>query len=76
MPYIYCETCGAGYYNNVLSCPACGARVRSTRTHPLAVAHRHRRRSNPPLEDVEDEVRQALYGWHSGCVERCREELA
>jgi hypothetical protein len=76
MPYIYCETCGAGHYNNVLSCPACGARVRATRVRGLAVTRRTRRRPRPLLENVEDEVREALYGWHSGCVERRGEEPA
>ncbi len=76
MPYIYCDTCGAGCYNNVLSCPACGARVRAAGVRGLTVTRRAWRRPCLPLENVEDEVREVLYGWHSGCVERRSDESA
>lgn len=67
MPYIYCERCATGSYSNVLSCPHCGARLQPARAH--GVPRHTRGRLTPLREDVEDEVRQALYGWHSGCVE-------
>lgn len=67
MPYIHCESCGSGCYTNVLSCPVCGAPVRADRQHGLVP--RRRRRSMPPIDDPEDEVRVALYGERSGCVE-------
>jgi hypothetical protein len=67
MPYVYPDTCGAGFHSNVHSCPNCGARAK--RVH-----ERHSRRSGPSgrpgREDVELEVRDALYGRRSGTVER------
>jgi hypothetical protein len=75
MPYIYCESCGAGHYSNVLSCPACGASIRRVaRTHGM-VRRMRMRAAQPPI-DVEDEVRETLYGWHSGCVARWSGEEA
>jgi hypothetical protein len=74
MPYIYCERCASGSYSNVLSCPSCKARVRPARTHGMG--RRAWGRSRQVLEDVEDEVRETLYGWHSGCVELSGAERA
>lgn len=67
MPYIHCDRCGTSCYSNVLSCPKCMAPV--GRAYASASAAGEPR---PPTdaEDVEAEVRNALYGWHSGCVER------
>ena len=67
MPCVYCGACGAGFHNNAHSCPNCGARAK--RVH-----ERRRRRSRPNLrlegDDVELEVRDALYGSRCGTVER------
>jgi hypothetical protein len=67
MPCVYCGACGAGFDNNVRSCPTCGARTK--RVH-----ERRGRRSHPNLrlegEDIELEVRDALYGPRYGTVER------
>ncbi|HUN77670.1 MAG TPA: hypothetical protein VMU32_01995 [Solirubrobacteraceae bacterium] len=67
MAYIFCESCGIGFHSNVYSCPECGRPAK----HTLAIHGRPRRRSHrePPREDVESEVRQAIYGWRSGTVE-------
>lgn len=67
MAYIFCDSCGIGFHSNVYSCPECGRPAR----HTLAAHGRHRRRSyrESPREDVESEVRDAIYGWRSGTVE-------
>ncbi|HTW41982.1 MAG TPA: hypothetical protein VMD79_06685 [Solirubrobacteraceae bacterium] len=71
MPYIYCPRCGAGRYTNVRSCPTCRMPLRPE--HNRRLSHRIRRVTAATRlgEEVEEEVRDALYGWHSGCVERC-----
>ena len=66
MSYLYCQACGAGFHSNVSSCPdygAAGRRVRKRRRGFL--------RGSPGLvrEDVELEVRDALYPRRSGSVE-------
>lgn len=66
MPYIHCERCGASCYSNVLSCPKCKVAVDRAYTHPAPSSDP---RFSVGDEDVEHEVRDALYGWHSGCVE-------
>ena len=66
MPYIHCERCGTSCYSNVLSCPKCKAPV--DRAYAQAALSSDLRFSAGD-EDVEHEVRNALYGWHSGCVE-------
>ncbi len=66
MPYIQCERCGTSCYSNVLSCPKCRATVDRAYTHATAG---NEPRASAGDEDVEREVRDALYGWHSGCVE-------
>lgn len=72
MAYIYCDSCCIGFHSNVHTCPECGRPVRRTYeadAHP----HRRSRRANARAlalrEDVENEVREAIYGWHSGTVE-------
>jgi hypothetical protein len=67
MPFVYCPKCGIGCYTNVQSCPSCH--------QPLPAQHTPRIRWTRPRAlaapmDVEDTVRELLYGWHSGCVER------
>jgi len=70
MPYVYCPRCGSGCYTNVRSCPSCRMPLRPE--HRRTIARRGRRVAMAPVgENVETEVRDALYGWHSGCVERC-----
>jgi hypothetical protein len=69
MPYIQCEQCGTSCYSNVLSCPKCRATVYRAYTHATASNEPH---SSVGQEDVEHEVRDALYGWHSGCVATCQ----
>jgi hypothetical protein len=71
MPYIYCDACAAGYYSNVTSCPSCGAWARRACTR-----NQMRRGSLRAVrlrvgEDVELDVREALYGRRSVSVERC-----
>jgi hypothetical protein len=70
MPYIYCEACVACCYSNVRSCPRCGARTR--RAYTRIPTRKGRRRAAPMrvYEDVETEVREALYGRRSRSVER------
>jgi hypothetical protein len=69
MPYIYCEACDAGCYTNVRSCPRCGAGV--GRGHVRGQARRSRARAGVRVrDDVEIEVREALYGRRMGSVER------
>ncbi|HTV21027.1 MAG TPA: hypothetical protein VMG12_20220 [Polyangiaceae bacterium] len=74
MAYIYCDACGIGFHSNVHSCPECG-RPASRAFESNGNTHHHRPRrahphQEPPREDVESEVREAIYGWHSGTVER------
>jgi predicted amidophosphoribosyltransferase len=67
MSYVFCDACGAGFHSNALSCPDCGApasRVQQRR------ASAQRARSVQVREDVEPEVRNALYGRRSGTVEQ------
>jgi len=72
MLYIYCDACGAGCYSNVTSCPGCGARAR--RAYTRNQTRRGSLRAVPLRvgEDVELDVREALYGRRSGSVERCK----
>jgi hypothetical protein len=67
--YIFCDSCGIGFHSNVYSCPECGRHASRT----FAPDGRARRRSHrePLREDVESEVREAIYGWRSGTVELC-----
>ena len=67
MAYVHCDACGAGFHSNVRSCPDCGA--------PAKRVYERRGRfsrasSRMVCEDVELEVRDALYGRRSGAVER------
>jgi hypothetical protein len=73
--YIYCDICGIGFHSNVCSCPQCGLVAR--RVHQAdGDGHARRRvgwrraRPMPLSEDVESEVREAIYGWRSGTVQR------
>ncbi len=66
MAYIHCERCGTSCYSNVLSCPRCKAPVARAYTQPFAV---ERQCSSAGDEEVESEVRNALYSWRSGCVQ-------
>ncbi len=73
MAYIYCDSCGIGFHSNVHSCPECGRTARRTFKsdgHARRPAWGRPPGAAPPREDVESEVREAIYGWHSGTVER------
>jgi hypothetical protein len=70
MPYVYCESCGVGFYSNVLSCPNCRAPARGIASRAEAHRRAARMRVLRASEDAEAEVREALYGWHSGSVAR------
>lgn len=65
MPYIHCDRCGASCYSNVLSCPRCKLPVRHARSRTLP---NDGLRISSGDEEMEMEVRNALYGSHSGCV--------
>jgi predicted amidophosphoribosyltransferase len=67
MPYIFCETCRAGFHSNALVCPDCGAPAK--RVTRRRAKHIDGRRL-AVRENVELEVRKALYGRRSGSVER------
>lgn len=73
MAYIYCDSCGIGFHSNVHTCPECG-RVASRTFKASGQARRtawgRHSRPAPPREEVESEVREAIYGWHSGTVAR------
>jgi len=73
MSYIYCDACGIGLHSNVFSCPECGRRV--TRVYGADAQGRRwkrgRTRPGPLRDDVERQVWESIYGWHSGSVE-CR----
>jgi len=75
MPYIYCQACGAGCYSNVTSCPGCGAPAKRAHAHHEMRHRRPRAESLRVCEDVEIEVRDALYGWRSGSVERAASDI-
>lgn len=79
MPYIFCESCGAGSYSNVISCPSCGRIARLARPRRLMVQRGPQvDRSSQGSETVEGEVRETLYGWRSQTVQlrsRARREL-
>jgi hypothetical protein len=76
MAYIYCDSCGIGFHSNVHSCPECG-RTASRAYEPHGDRQHHgwrwHTRSALPREDVESEVRETIYGWRSGAVERHEE---
>jgi hypothetical protein len=73
MAYIYCDICGIGFHSNVHSCPECGRMASRAydADHRRRRVRRGRRRSPSPREEVESEVRESIYGWRSGTVERC-----
>jgi len=67
MAYVCCDVCGARFRRNFCSCPDCAA--------PVKRVHERRSRfsgtsSHMVREDVELEVRDALYGRRSGAVQR------
>lgn len=68
MPYIFCEICGAGRYTNVTSCPHCGRMARLARPRRLLRHIPAVDRSSHGAEEVEEEVRNLLYGWRSQAV--------
>lgn len=73
MAYIYCDPCGIGFHSNVRTCPECGrpaSRAFHSNGHTQPQNHLWRTRTVPLREDVESEVREAIYGWHSGTVTR------
>lgn len=72
MAYIFCDSCGIGFHSNVFTCPECG-RPATSGFVPTGRAKHTRARSGQPREDVEDEVREAIYGWRSGTVELHRD---
>ncbi len=64
---LQCDACGARFAGKVRSCPGCGAPAKRV----CERRGRFARASLPPVrEDVELEVREALYGRRSGAVER------
>ncbi len=67
MAYVHCDACGAGFHGNVRSCPECGAPAKRSHGRRRMFA---RASSQIVREDVELEVRAALYGRRSGAVER------
>jgi hypothetical protein len=72
MPYIYCDACGIGFHDNVLSCPECGRRARRTYdADPHTQRHTRRSHARPVSlrEDAESEVWESIYSWRSGTVE-------
>jgi hypothetical protein len=73
MAYIFCDSCGIGFHSNVKSCPECGRTAsRAFESDGHTQRFTRGRHSLPELrEDVESEVCNAIYGWHSGTVERC-----
>jgi hypothetical protein len=84
MANMYCDTCRVRFDSEGSVCPYCGTEARrvqsplaalrgspSVRTSFLRASVPGRRGfRSAPREDVELEVRDALYGWHSGTVER------
>jgi len=66
-PHVYCDACGARPRGNMRTCPECGAPLKRVRD---GVDTRSRRSSPLVREDVEVEVREALYGRRTGAVER------
>jgi predicted nucleic acid-binding Zn-ribbon protein len=67
MAYVHCDVCGAGFHSNVRGCPDCGATAK--RVHERRTRF-SRTSSHVVREDVELEVRDALYGRRTGAVER------
>jgi hypothetical protein len=73
MAYIYCDACGIGFHSNVHTCPECGrraSRAYDADPRPHRRTRRGHARSSSLREEVESEVRESIYGWHSGTVER------
>lgn len=69
MPYIFCESCGAGSYSNVITCPSCGRVARLARARRLIDRGAGLDFSTSGGEAVEGEVREMLYGQRSRTVE-------
>ncbi len=69
MPYIFCESCGAGSYSNVITCPQCGRIARLARPRRLIDRGGRLDMSTNGGEAVEGEVREMLYGQRSRTVE-------
>jgi hypothetical protein len=69
MPYIFCESCGAGSYTNVITCPTCGRIARLARPRRLIDRGVRPDMSASGGEAVEGEVREMLYGQRSRIVE-------
>ena len=69
MPYIFCESCGAGSYSNVTSCPCCGRPARLARARRLIQRAPALEGSSHGNEEVEGEVREVLYGRRSQAVQ-------
>jgi len=72
MPFIFCARCGSGCYSNVHSCPTCRTSLRPEQRRRVLLRERLSTGAARADEEVEAEVRDALYGWHSGCIELCR----
>lgn len=69
--YIFCEACQIGFHSNVRSCPECGRPASRAYRAEQRRPRRLRLRPASECEDMENEVREAIYGWRSGTVERC-----
>lgn len=69
MPYIFCESCGAGAYSNVTSCSCCGRPARLARPRRLVPRSSELEGSSHRREEVEVEVREMLYGHRSRTVQ-------
>lgn len=68
MPYIYCESCGAGSYSNVTSCSCCGKPARMARPRRLRTRSTELDSSSHGREQIEVKVREMLYGHRSRVV--------
>jgi hypothetical protein len=68
MPYIFCESCGAGSYSNVTSCSCCGRPARLARPRRLIPRVPEIEGSSHGREEIEFRVREALYGRRSPTV--------
>ena len=75
MAYIFCDACGIGFHSNVYTCPECGRPASRGFSHNGRARHAHRAHPELVREDVENEVREAIYGWRSGTVELHRDDI-
>jgi hypothetical protein len=65
---IRCGACGTRCPEGLPSCPNCGMPIRRESTYRAARRAWRRSHSGFVADDVEDEVRDKLYGGRTGCV--------